>query len=95
MEKLKYTMTKNIDSISKNFYSIDIYPQNHKFENLDCITFKNYYTSAISIKLFNKEEESVTILENYKLMEDPDFDDEAEKCHVIYKNQVKYYTSYI
>ncbi len=89
MEKLKFTSNKNSDNQTKNFYSIDIFPQDHKFENLDCIVFKNYYTSTISIKTFNSNDEGVILLENYKLMDDPDFDDEGEKYHVIYKNQVR------
>lgn len=88
MEKLKISLNATNSHYSKSFYYIDILPVDHGFENMDCLVFKNYYTTVITVKIFLNDEESVNLLENFKLMEDPDFDDEGEKHHVIFRSQV-------
>lgn len=61
-------------------------------DTFDFLYLKNYYTSFITIKQFDasKSEENdwVPILNKYKLMENCEFDYDAEKIHLIEKKFV-------
>ena len=71
---------------NKTFYDLTFEFING-FGILEYILFKNYYSEMLSIYAFDKYN-SFCILSNYKLMEFPDCEEEAEKIIFINKNKL-------
>lgn len=68
---------------SKPLYYIEIIPdKKNKFQDFDYIIIKNFYTHTINI-VQHSNGKWKCILGDYKLMTDPDSDEESEKNYVI------------
>ncbi len=74
---------------TKPLYYIEVVPhKKSKFNDFDYIVLKNFYTHTINIVQFFNEKWKC-ILGDYKLMNDPECEEEAEKYFVIYKKQLE------
>lgn len=68
----------------KNQYEITF--TNTKFNSFKYIIFKNYYSESISMKAVDNEGQGYCILNDYKLMQFPDCEEESEKIIILQRN---------
>lgn len=93
-EKLNYSNNNLSSLINTNtkttkafFYELKFESENNNtITNLEYITFKNYYTASISI-MIKYENSWKSILNDFKIMENADCEEEAEKYVLIHKSK--------
>jgi hypothetical protein len=68
---------------SKPLFNIEVIAED-SFPDFDYILIKNYYTYTINIVQFYNDKWKC-ILNDYKLMSDPDFDEDGEKYSLIHR----------
>jgi hypothetical protein len=74
---------------SKPLYYIEIVPDKiNKFQDFDYIVLKNFYTHTINI-VQHSNGKWKCILGDFKLMIDPDCDEDSEKNYVIHRKQLE------
>jgi hypothetical protein len=102
-EKQSFQSSNQISSITSNsnnnntntntnnnksfYYELKFTESNHATANLEYITFKNYYTSSITI-MAKLEYNWKYILTDYKLMENSDCEEDAERVIMIHKSKL-------
>ena len=80
----------DLNSPKPSFYIEVVFKED--VDSFDYLFLKNYYTSSISIKQFDasktEENDWVPVLDRYRLMENNEWDSDAEKIHLIDKKFV-------
>ncbi len=84
--KISQVKTEYLDEIK--VYFIEVTSPDSFLKPFDFIVIKNFYTHTVNIVQYAQDKWKCVLAE-FKLMSDPDCDEEAEKYSVIYRKQLE------